>query len=116
MRRQQALTTSTGPTAQVATSRRGFLRRAGITGAAVAGMIGLADIAGLSPALAGSQSVRRYKLSGGSIRPLTSAIHDEANEPQIMPLSCVDSRKPAHEAAPVGCGSNEALPQLRGSP
>jgi len=38
-----------------------------------------------------------------------SAIHDEANEPQIMPLSCVDARKSAHEAPPVGCGPNEAL-------
>ncbi len=45
---------------------------------------------------------------------LASAIHDEANEPQITPLSCVDARKSAHEAPPVGCGPNEALPQLRG--
>jgi hypothetical protein len=47
---------------------------------------------------------------------LASAIHDEANEPKIMPLSCVDACKSAHEAAPVGCGPNEALPQLRGCP
>lgn len=45
---------------------------------------------------------------------LAWAIHDNANEPQIMPLSCVDARKSAHRAAPVWCGPNETLPQLRG--
>jgi hypothetical protein len=34
------------------TSRRGFLRRAGITGALAAGFIGTAEVAGLSTALA----------------------------------------------------------------
>jgi hypothetical protein len=41
-----------------ATTRRNFLRRAGITGAAAAALIGGADLAGLTPAYARSQKAR----------------------------------------------------------
>ena len=39
-------------TEQAETSRRGFLRRAGLTGAVAAGFVGIADVTGLSSALA----------------------------------------------------------------
>lgn len=46
-----------GTGAQAETSRRGFLRRAGITGAVAAGLLGVADVAGVSPAFAGRASI-----------------------------------------------------------
>jgi anaerobic selenocysteine-containing dehydrogenase len=56
---------------QPTTSRRGFLRRAGITGAVTAGLIGVSEVAGLSPASAqGSGSVQRFKVSEGGIQLL----------------------------------------------
>jgi hypothetical protein len=64
MRRRQAHTLSNDTTTQAAVSRRGFLRRAGITGAVAAGLIGVADVAGLSSASAASQSNSGSKVTG----------------------------------------------------
>ncbi len=70
MRRQQSRALSSGTTTHAATSRRGFLRRAGITSAVAAGIIGAADVAGLSPAFADNQGSMRYKVTGRTTRVL----------------------------------------------
>jgi hypothetical protein len=70
MRRQKSPTLPSGTTAQAAVSRRGFLRRAGITGAVAAGLVGIADVAGLSPAHASTKAPVRYKITGQTIRAM----------------------------------------------
>jgi hypothetical protein len=58
-------------------SRRGFLRKAGITGAVASGVLGAAEIAGLSPALAAKARSRGHATwTGGRLLAAGEATPD----------------------------------------
>jgi hypothetical protein len=84
MRGWTARTSDQETTEHDSTSRRGFLRKAGITGAAAVGMIGLADMIGLSPAHASTstkassqKTVQRFTFTDEGLRLVGADVSPE---------------------------------------